>query len=254
MVGGPRRLARALSWFTVPGLLVAVLLAFLLPPAEPRPAVERRVGSGWGEALGSSPTWLAFTAYLCFNIAFWGFIGWMPSYLNATRHIALAQLGAVAALPYVCGFFGTILCGWLGSTLLSRQRAALVATAYVLAGAALFVAFSAQSVAQSIAGLSFAAFFLYGGFGPFWTVAIDLIAPDMRGSVTGFVNFGGQIGGFFAPIVVGAIVGATKSFSGGFIFMIGALLLSAASLLWLQTTSNRGARRGLHEEPRLRPA
>jgi sugar phosphate permease len=183
-----------------------------------------------------------------------GFIGWMPSYLNATRHIALAQLGIVAALPYFCGFIGTLFVGWLGSEFFARHRAALVAAVYLLAGVSLYVAFSAQTVAQSIAGLSFAAFFLYGGFGPFWAVAIDFIAADMRGSMTGFVNFGGQIGGFFAPIVVGAIVGATKSYSGGFIFMICALLLSAASLLWLQNTGTRDAASKLREEPRLRPA
>jgi sugar phosphate permease len=241
-------------WFTIPGLLVALLLAFLLPRTSPATAAVRRTSGGWSEALRGRPTWLAFVAYLTFNVAFWGFIGWMPSYLNATRHIALAQLGAVAAVPYLCGFFGTVVCGWLGSTLLARHRAALVAGAYLLAGLALYVAFSAESVAQSIGGLSCAAFCLYGGFGPFWAVALDLIAPDMRGSVSGFVNFGGQIGGFFAPIVVGAIVGATKSYSGGFVFMIAALLLSAASLLWLQTTSRRSEQRDLHEEPRLRPA
>jgi nitrate/nitrite transporter NarK len=129
-----------------------------------------------------------------------------------------------------------------------------VATVYLLAGVSLYVAFSAQTVGQSLAGLSFAAFFLYGGFGPFWAVAIDLIAADMRGAMTGFVNFGGQIGGFFAPIVVGAIVGATKSYSGGFVFMICALLLSAASLLWLQTTGSQSSVHDLQEEPALRPA
>jgi sugar phosphate permease len=243
-------------WFTIPGLLVAILLAFLLPRTSAPLALEQgaKRSGGWGEALGARPTWLVFAAYLCFNVAFWGFIGWMPSYLNATRHIALAQLGIVAALPYFCGFLGTILCGWLGSKVFVRHRAALVATVYLLAGVSLYVAFSAQTVGQSLAGLSFAAFFLYGGFGPFWAVAIDLIAADMRGAMTGFVNFGGQIGGFFAPIVVGAIVGATKSYSGGFVFMICALLLSAASLLWLQTTGSQSSVHDLQEEPALRPA
>src|ERR1039457_5860593 len=94
-------------WFTLPGLMVAVLLAIWLPRTEPPAPAARAARSGWSEALGAGPTWLAFAAYLCFNIAFWGFIGWMPSYLNATRHIALAQLGIVAALPYFCGFLGT---------------------------------------------------------------------------------------------------------------------------------------------------
>jgi sugar phosphate permease len=241
-------------WFTIPGLLVAALLWFFLPRVAPAAVVMSRAPSGWPAALTTHTTWLAFVAYMCFNVAFWGFIGWMPSYLNATRHIAIAQLGFVASVPYLCGCVGTIALGWLGSTVLVRHRPALVAASYLMAGAALSVAYRADGVGQCVAGLSAAAFFLYGGFGPFWAIALDLISAEMRGSFTGLVNLGGQIGGFFAPIVVGAIVTATKSFSGGFVFMSGALLLSALSLLWLELTLNRRARSGVGDEPRLRPA
>jgi sugar phosphate permease len=246
-------------WFTIPGLLVAGLLALLLPrtavtPVAAAPALPHPPPDGWRTALTTNTTWLAFSAYLCFNIAFWGFIGWMPSYLNASRHIALAQLGFVASVPYLWGFAGTVVVGWLGSTLAARHRPALVGGGYLLAGLSLYVAFTAQGVGQCIAGLSCAAFFLYGGFGPFWAIALDLIPANMRGSFTGFVNFGGQVGGFCAPIVVGAIVTATKSFSGGFAFMIGALMLSAFSLFWLEITTNRRTRRPRREEPVLRHA
>jgi len=50
------------------------------------------------------------------------------------------------------------------------------------------------------------------------------------------VNCGGQIGGFFAPIVVGYIVNQTASFTGGFLFMIGALLIGATCFIVLQAT------------------
>jgi sugar phosphate permease len=243
-------------WFTLPGLSVAVLLALFLPRgAPPRTSAEAvdQPAAGWGGALRTNTSWLAFAAYLCFNIAFWGFIGWMPSYLNTTRHIALAQLGFVASTPYLWGFAGTIVVGWLGNTVFARHRPALVGVSYLLAGASLYIAFSADGVGQCITGLSCAAFFLYGGFGPFWAIALDLIAPQMRGGFTGFVNLGGQIGGIFAPVVVGAIVGATKSFSGGFAFMIGALLVSALSLFALEVVSNRRAPR-MSDEPQLRPA
>jgi sugar phosphate permease len=232
-------------WFTIPGLLVAALLAVFLPragraaeAAQAGPPVHAHAGGGdWRATLGTGTSWLAFCAYLGFNVAFWGFIGWMPSYLNATRHIALDHLGSIAAVPYVCGFAGTVVVGWLGTTLFARHRPALVAVSYLCAGASLYVAFSAQGVEQSIAGLSFAAFFLYGGFGPFWAIALDLIHAGMRGAFTGFVNFGGQIGGFFAPIVVGAIVGATKSF-----------------LVWLEFAVRPPAPRVVPDDTQLRPA
>jgi sugar phosphate permease len=241
-------------WFTIPGLVVAALLAIFLPrPTAAAPAPRERESSP-NQTFALRTTWLVFGAYLCFNVAFWGFIGWMPSYLNATRHIALAQLGVIAAIPYLTGFVGTVVIGAIGSTRLVRHRPLLIALGYLLAGVALAIAYTAHDVAPCIAGLSGAAFFLYGGFGPFWATTLDLIAAPMRGSFTGFVNFGGQIGGFAAPIVVGAIVSASKSFAGGFGFMIGALVLSALCLLWLERILNTRATRDRRDEPQLSPA
>ncbi len=45
---------------------------------------------------------------------------------------------------------------------------------------------------------------------------MDLIPDALRGTFTGFVNFGRQIGGFVAPIVIGIIMTVSHSFAGGF--------------------------------------
>ncbi len=158
----------------------------------------------------------------------------MPSYLMDSRHISLSALGFDASLPYVFGLFGLIILGWLGNRRLNRYRASMIAVSYLLAGVSLYIAYSNGSVGASVAGLSGAAFFLYGGFGPLWSVALDLIPDPLRATFSGFVNFGGQIGGFIAPLVIGGMVTATGSYTGGFLFMIGGLVLAAISLFWLQ--------------------
>ena len=232
-------------WFSVPGLLVAALLFFLLPkqarqvvPTDVRGDAGQKLG--WGDALRRPSSWLAFAAYLFFNVAFWGFVGWMPTYLSQSRHIELKALGPISSIPYLCGFVGMVLIGKLGAGAFFHRRAALIAASYLLAAVFLCITFTATTVPRCVLGLSLAAFFLYGGFGPFWALALDLTPQGMRGAFTGFVNFGGQIGGFLAPIVVGALVTHTKSFTGGFLFMTAALVLSAASLLRLQQTENLG--------------
>ena len=178
--------------------------------------------------------WLPFAAYLLFNVAFWGLLNWMPSYLSAERHIDLKSLGLIASIPYLCGFCGLLILGYLGKGVLYRYRPLLLGGSYLLAGLGLYLAFTADNVVSSVAGLSFGAFFLYGGFGPFWAVALDVVPGKLRGTFSGFVNFGGQIGGFFSPIVVGSIVQNTKSYSGGFVFMIGALILAGATMVAIQ--------------------
>ncbi len=118
-----------------------------------------------------------------------------------------------------------------------------MAALYLLAASALYVTFSAETLSRSVIGLSLAACFLYGGFGPVWAIVLDLTPPGGRGAFSGFVNCGGQIGGFMAPIVVGVLVKLTHSFSGGFIFMMAGLGLSATGFVALQSVLPRDARR-----------
>jgi sugar phosphate permease len=222
--------------FTIPGVLVAALIWRFFPAITGTPDGEKRdePQGSLGKLLASPLAWLPFAAYLLFNVAFWGLLNWMPSYLSQERHIQLASLGYIASIPYLCGFAGLLVLGYLGKGALYRYRPLLLGASYLLAGLGLYLAFTAGSVTSSVLGLSFGAFFLYGGFGPFWAVALDVVPGNVRGTFSGFVNFGGQIGGFFSPIVVGTIVQNTKSYSGGFVFMIGALVLAGATMVAIQ--------------------
>jgi sugar phosphate permease len=226
-------------WFTLPGVIVAALIWRFFPrvtaaPAETRAAAPAAEQGSWRDMLVNPRAWSAFAAYLLFNVAFWGLLNWMPSYLSQTRHIQLAKLGYVASIPYLCGFAGLLIFGYLGTGLLYRYRPLMLGVSYLLAGLGLALAFTAQSVAASVIGLSLGAFFLFGTFGPFWAVSLDLVPANIRGTLSGFVNFGGQIGGFFSPIIVGTIVQNTQSYSGGFIIMIGALVAAGATMLAIQ--------------------
>ena len=192
--------------FVIPAVLMAAAHRRGHAPREPRCRHPHRNPQRRGQAgrlaamsCACAASWLLFFAYMAFNMAFWGYLGWMPSYLSIARHINLKDLGVAASIPYVFGFFGMLVFGWLGSRPFYRHRALLVAAAYLLAGLGLYAAYQAATPAGSIAGLSMAAFFLYGGFGPVWGIALDLTPETARGAFSGFVNCGGQIGGFFAP-------------------------------------------------------
>ena len=228
-------------WLTLPGLAVAALMYWILP-ARPhdRSAFERDVSEAetsapWSVLLSRPSSWLFFFGYLTFNLSYWGYLGWMPSYLALTRHIDLKGLGYGASIPYLFAFLGIIIFGSLGSSKsFYRHRPVLTAISYVGAALSLFITVHVSSIAACIAALSAAALFLYGGFGPYASIILDLSPREMRGAFAGFINTGGQIGGFFAPIVVGYIVKETGSFTGGFMFMVGALLVSALCYLGLR--------------------
>ncbi len=248
-------------WFTIPGLLMALFIWRVIPKTSPNQSrahatVEADFARAANTAQAESATnlggvikrpvsWLIFFAYMAFNVAFWGFLGWMPSYLSMARHIELKNLGYASSIPYIAGTCGLIIFGLLGSKVFYRYRCLMVATLYLLAGVSLYVTYNVSTPEQSIIGLSAAAMFLYGGFGPVWSLVLDLTPQSARGAFSGFVNCGGQIGGFFAPIVVGYIVNETASFTGGFLFMIGALVIGALCFIALQMARRDWATREL---------
>lgn len=216
----PALLAAAFNFLALPANRTADQVA-----AEPRPPFARTLAA---PGLG-----LVSLAYFAFNLAYWGYLSWMPSYLALAHHIDLKAMGLLGGIPYVFALLGLLAAGWLSSGPLYRFRPQMVAGAYVLAAFCLYLAYNATTLALSVAGLSGAAFFIYGGFGPFGSIILDLAPPASRAAFSGVVSTAGQVGGVAAPALVGFMVSRTGTFAGGFGLMIAGLFVAALCLFGL---------------------
>ncbi|SAL77181.1 major facilitator transporter [Caballeronia choica] len=230
-------------FFAIPGVVVSLLIFLLIPPqvaGAKSSAVDRAERRAhWKTFIRLKSTWLLFFGYMTFSIGYWGFLGWVPSYLSVQRHIDLKALGFAASIPYLFGFLGLIVFGTLGSGALHRKRPVMLAAGYTGTAIALYFTFTADDPALCIAGLSAAAFLLYGSLSPYAALVAHLAPEGARGGYAGFINTGGQIGGLTAPLVVGGIVKASGSYNGGFVFMISALLIGAVCFVFLQSQVSR---------------
>ena len=221
----------------VPPLLASAFYQLAVPSipagqAQDQPDHDDEEGSV--RAILIRPTfWLMCLYFFAYNIAFWGYIGWMPSYLSMAHHISLKSLGILAGIPYVFAFFGLLLAGWLAAHPLHNRRPLMIGIAFVCAGASLAVAYLADNLQQSLIGLSAAAFFLYGSQGATGALLLDLAPVRYRATYSGMVGTAGQLGGLIAPVVVGFLVNASGTFASGFGFMIGALCFAAVCVLSL---------------------
>jgi ACS family hexuronate transporter-like MFS transporter len=247
LIAGPLvgSLLSAFNWQMVffalaaPALLASLLAYWALPQRE-RKAPPRPTKRYFLRMLSEPSFWLMGAAYLGYNIAFWGYLGWMPSYLAQAHHINLKSMGVLGGIPYAFGLVGLLLAGWLGGGLLRRYHSQMIVVSLVCAGIAELLAYRAESLPYTLAGLCGAAFFLYGCWGSLGAFIIELAPPAQRATYAGGISAAGQIGGLVAPGIVGFLVNASGSFASGFGFMIAALGSAAACMLLLGRSRSRG--------------
>jgi len=238
----------AFSWQTaffimaVLSVLVALLNYQLLPakmPLEPVIDDKRPEKPSFRKVLTTPGLLLiCLVAFTC-NIPYWGFLGWMPSYLAMARHIDLAKSGHLASIPFFVGFFGLVIGGWLGGGLFRRHCPELLALLWMGQGVGLILAYQADSLTLSLVGLSIAAFGLFGGTAPLGKVILDLAPERGRGAFVGVYNTVGQLGGAAAPAAIGGLVKLTGSFAAGFGLMVVGIIIAALCMMLIAAQQRR---------------
>ena len=230
-------LLSAFGWRTgfvllaIPALAFAVINAVIVPAKSGRsPRVDASAVAepepGLSSVIRSPTLWTLAIGYMAFNMGYWGFLGWMPTYLSSAHHINLKSLGMLGGIPYLFGIAGLLIFGWLGSGPAFRVKHALFAGSVALSAVALFLAFQASTLAIALAGLSSAALFLYGGLGVLTALVLESAPARLRATYVAVVTTAGHIGGVVAPAVLGFLVARSGNFASGFAFMIGGLVLS----------------------------
>ena len=165
------------------------------------------------------------------------FLTWLPSYLQATKHLTLLKTGLYTAVPYAIAVVLCVAMGKLSDQLLARagvasgRRRNMIAVSLMIAAIVLFapivdgvwtllalVTISLTGIA-STTSLNFA-------------LVNDLLPNVMDvGKAMGFVVVGGNLFGLMAPIVTGYVIQATGSYDGAFLIAGGLLLVGATATL-----------------------
>jgi len=233
----------AFAFLALPAILAAFLGYLLLPASVNNrvvPTTEEKVP--FRTLLRHRSLWLLALSNFATDIAQWGFMGWMPSYLAMERGINLKTHGHIGSIPFIAGAVGLLVGGWLGTSALSRYRPQLIVAAYVAAAASLVIAYQADDLLLAVVGLSCATFFMYGALAPKGAVVIGAAPSAGRASFVGVYTVAGQIGGASAPAIIGFLVAQTGAFAAGFGFMIAGLLVASLSILALVPTLRSQAR------------
>jgi MFS family permease len=193
----------------------------------------------WRQLFAYRTTWGMIAGFFGTIYTLWLYTGWLPYYLEHERHMSIARVGLVAAIPYFFGCVGAVTGGWLCDFFTRRGwtpiagRKLLVSSALCGISLCTVGTVMAQSNAAALAFISVSLFLIYIASSAAWAT-VPIAAPSQYTASLGSIqNFGGYLGGALAPTVTGLIVQRTGSFSQALMLSAGLSLLSAAAYLLL---------------------
>lgn len=179
--------------------------------------------------------WQLASIWFLFDITFWGFTTWLPSYLKEARGLSLAEIGIWGSIPFLFGTVGTLFGGYASDKYISKRNLIYILST-VLAAIFLYLMFTAASVVHTIIYQCLASLFMFMAMGVFWGFLMHVISANIMGTASGIVNFGGQLAGVVAAPVMGMLVDANNgSYDNAFIFIIITLLASSVVILTVRT-------------------
>src|SRR5215467_1204429 len=197
--------------------------------ARPAPALVP-----WRRVLRSKEVWAVTVSYFCYGYVAWIFFSWFFRYLAKVRGLDLRTSAFYTMLPFIAMLIACLLGGTLNDRLTKWKgprvgRCVLAAFAIALAGVFLALGSQVDNARLASVVLAGGAGALYLSQSSFWSLTADIAGPS-SGSVSGFMNMGGQVG---AAITASLTPWIATRYGWTASFLVAAALCVVGAAAWL---------------------
>jgi sugar phosphate permease len=186
----------------------------------------------YAQAFRSGTVVLLCLQYALWSIGVYGFVMWLPSIINAAPDMNIVKTGWLAAVPYFLAAISMLSASYFSDKTLNRT--AFIWPFLLISAIAFYGSYlaGAGNFWLSFLLLNIAGAAMYAPYGPFFAVITEILPRNVAGGSIALINSFGALGSFAGAYIVGYLNGATKEFGASYIFMAGALFLSAL-LSWV---------------------
>jgi MFS family permease len=191
----------------------------------------------WGKLFGSKQVWMLCWQYFCLSYGWYFYVTWLPTYLKEARNLNLVDTAMLSVWPLFAGGLANPVSVWAGNRL-ARWNGDIAKTRRILAclgffGASGFLVFSTRlsDPAQTVAAIALASFCNDLVMPHAWASAMD-IGGKCAGTLSGAMNFWGNVGGGLGPLMIGYILSWTGN-NWNLTFYVSAAIYLAGILFWL---------------------
>jgi MFS family permease len=193
----------------------------------------------WATLLRYRTTWGIMLGQAGYLYMYYVFATWLPGYLVLQRDLSILTTGFVGMLPFLVGTLCVILGGWVGDRMIAAGwRVTLVRKGLAVGGllGAIVFTISGAYATETTAAVIFLT--LSVGSLSFSTAAVNSMPIDVApshivSSLVSLQNFGGNVGGSFAPVVTGLLVSLSGDFTLPLLVTAGIALLGCGSYAFI---------------------
>ena len=188
----------------------------------------------WDKILKHREVRLITFSYFCYGYVAWIFFAWFFIYLARVRGMNLKSSAFYGTLPFLAMAVGCAVGGSLADLLTKRVsrragRCGVAAVGLALSGAFLASGSMVDNAPLASVILAGGAGALYLSQSSFWAISADIGGP-FSGSLSGFMNMGGQLGGAVTASLT-PFIAVHFGWTSSFLVAAGLALLSSAA--WL---------------------
>jgi ACS family glucarate transporter-like MFS transporter len=169
-------------------------------------------GSGktpWGAILSDASVWGVTISHFCLVYPVYIFFTWFFIYMVKVRGVTISKASFWASAPFVANAILVPTWGWLSDWAVGtwgkrNGRRAAAWLAICLSAGLLWSGSHTTNITWSLLQLSVSAGFNFAASAMLWPVCNDITAR-FSGSVSGFMNTFGSLGGWLSPVLTGLI-------------------------------------------------
>jgi MFS transporter, ACS family, phthalate transporter len=155
---------------------------------------------------------------------------WTPTIIKLAGVSNLLNIGLLSALPYAVGAVAMLLIARSSDLRLERRWHFALSTTAGAAGAVVLTTLN-HNWPASIACLSLVSISYFAAAAIIWTIPPAYLTGSAAAGGIGVISSLGQVGAFFAPILLGWIKTATGSFSPGILLVAAFVFLGGITVL-----------------------
>ena len=232
-----------LNWhyaYYVMGTLFAISLMLVIFFVPSDTATEKRKvepkQTSFKSVISNRNVITLFMVMVLVNMAFYGNMSWLPSFLKAKFSLSISTVGTILAINAVGGTIASLVAGVLLTKLFAGKEKVLFLSSSILSAIAFAGLVLTDSLAVSIGLLYLLTFLITFIFVGVFSWPHKILPEKVIGSSIGIINTGSTLGGFVAPMTFGALISLVGgSFSIVFISLSVAMVIAGLIVLTVKT-------------------